>query len=411
MTQTDTAREAAGDGAPFLDLSDPAFSTRSEAVRAARAVSWYARTPYGIAVLRYDALKALMLHPALRQGSHRWPDHMGARGLWAGWWKRIMLNVEGADHARLRRLGTPAFAPRLVGPLVPGFERLATELIDGFAAQGRCEFMSAFAEPYAARVICALIGLDDRHWRALADLAVEMGLALGVTYARDETRIDRATAAMFAYAADLVALRRAEPRDDFIGALIGANADKEALSDRELLDMIVLTIFGGIDTTRNQLGLALHLFAQEPAQWRLLGARPELARAAVEEVMRLRPTATWVTREAVEEFTFRGLAIPAGTTIHLISAAAGTDPEHFDPGLDIAAERKRHFGFGGGRHHCIGAPVARADMATALRLLAARLPGLAPDGEARFLPDSGNTGPVSLPLRFEPCRRGREAHR
>ena len=76
--------------------------------------------------------------------------------------------------------------------------------------------------------------------------------------------------------------------------------DKDALSDQELYDMVVLAVFGGVDTTRNQLGLAISLFVENPDQWRLLADRPELARNAVEEVMRMRPTTTWVTREAME---------------------------------------------------------------------------------------------------------------
>ncbi len=386
----------------FLDIAAPGFSVRGPEVAAARARGWYARTPYGLAVLGYDAVRELITDPRLRQGSHRWPDLHGETGLWAQWWKRIVLNREGADHARLRRLAQPAFAPRIVERHLPGFETLAAELIAGFAPRGRCEFMADFAEPYAARVICDLIGLGQADWRALADLAVEMGLALGVTYSRDAGRIDAATGAMADFARRVIAERRAAPRDDFIGTLIAANADKDALSDEELEDMIVLAIFGGIDTTRNQLGLAMATFLENPSQWALLAERPDLARAAVEEVMRLRPTATWVTREATEDFTFRGLAIAAGTTIHLVSSAAGTDPAAFTPGFDITARRKPHFGFGGGRHHCIGAPIARADMTVALRLLSRRLGNPVADGPSEWLPDSGNTGPVRLPIRFEP---------
>lgn len=386
--------------APFLDPSDPRFSVRSEAVRAARAESWYARTPFGLAVLRYDEMKAMILHPSLRQGSHRWPEHNGAAGLWAAWWKRIMLNREGPDHARLRRLGQPAFAPRLVASMVPSFQALAGRLIDEITPRGRCEFMSEFAEPYAARVICLLIGLDDRHWRELADIATEMGLALGVTYAREEARIDAATERLFVHARAIIAERRAAPRDDYITALIEANETTDRLSDQELQDMIVLSIFGGIDTTRNQLGLALALFLENPDQWQALADRPELARQAVEEVMRLRPTTTWVTREAVEDFEFQGLAIAKGTTIHLFTQTSATDPAYFDEAFDITVKKKAHFGFGGGKHHCIGSPIARADMSEALRLLASRLADLRPDGAAEWLPDSGNTGPISLPIRY-----------
>lgn len=389
------------DDAPFLDPSDPDFSIRSEEVRRARAAGWYARTPYGLAVLRYEEMKDLIMHPLLRQGSYRWPEHNGTTGLWSQWWKRIMLNVEGEDHARLRKLGAPAFAPKLVKSLIPEFQSLCDELISGFETTGRCEFMADFAEPYATRVICSLVGLSHDEWRELADIAVDMGLAMGVTYARDEQTVDAATRRLFDYSERLVEERRANPKDDFIGALISANADKTSLSDQELYDMIVLTIFGGIDTTRNQLGLAMAMFVEHPDQWEILGNNPDLGRQAVEEVMRSRPTVTWVTREATEDFELNGLSIPAGTTIHLFSESAATDPEHFEPGFDITIKRKPHFGFGGGKHHCIGSPIARGDMTEALKMLSQRLRNPAYDGAPKWLPNSGNTGPLTLPIRFD----------
>jgi len=386
---------------PFLDPSNPGFSIQSDTVRRARDLSWWARTPYGVAVLRYEEMKEMINHPLLRQGSYRWPDHNRASGLWAQWWKRMMLNREGADHARLRKLGAPAFAPRLVAGMIPKFQELADELIRDFEDDGKCEFMSRFAEPYATRVVCSLVGVSHSQWHEFADLAVTMGLALGVTYARDEARVDAATERFFAIAEQIVAERRREPRDDFISALINANADKDALSDQELYDMIVLSIFGGIDTTRNQIGLAMAMFVEHPDQWALLGDNPHLARPAVEEVMRLRPTTTWVTREATEDFEFKGVEITKGTTIHLFSSAAASDPDHFTPGFDITAKRKPHFGFGGGKHHCIGSQIARGDMTQALMLLAQRLKNPVYDGEPQWLPDSGNTGPITLPIAFD----------
>ena len=104
-----------------------------------------------------------------------------------------MLNKEGADHARLRKLGTPAFAPRLVHTMIPTFQALADQLISAFEHKGHCEFQKAFADPYATRVICSLIGLPFDHSERLAELSVEMGFALGVNFTEDEPRVDAAT--------------------------------------------------------------------------------------------------------------------------------------------------------------------------------------------------------------------------
>ncbi|WP_236950359.1 cytochrome P450 [Mycobacterium sp. MS1601] len=164
---------------------------------------------------------------------------------------------------------------------------------------------------------------------------------------------------------------------------------------------MVLLIFGGIDTTRNQLGLAIQTFLDHPDQWALLGERPELAKAAVEEVMRVNPTTTWVTREALEDMEFQGVHIAKGTTIHLMAESAGTDPRVVEgPAIDLTAKRPPHFGFGGGIHHCIGHFVARTDMCEALALLAGRLKDIRRNGTLTSLPLSGNTGPINLPVAF-----------
>lgn len=132
---------------PFLRLSDPTFSIRSREVREAREQSWYARTPYGIAVLRYDDVGTLLRDPRLRQGSYAWPAHNDVTGIFADWWLRILLNRTGDDHARLRRLANPALSPKLIIPLQPRFAGIANDIIDKFAARGRCDFVAEFCEP------------------------------------------------------------------------------------------------------------------------------------------------------------------------------------------------------------------------------------------------------------------------
>ncbi|MFE7134469.1 cytochrome P450 [Streptomyces sp. NPDC057638] len=396
---TDSATPGA---VPYFDVSAPEFSITSDAVRQARESSWYARTGYGLAVLRHAETEALLKHPLLRQGSVAWPAHHGiTEGPLADWWASWILHQEGAEHRRLRRLMNPAFSARLTATLTPRFRSLATELTDAFAPSGRCEFVADFAEPYAARVIAVLLGLPESQWPVIARESAVLGLALGVTIRQDLDRIEGALAVLSAYAEELIADRRRRARDDFVSRLVHGCGDR--LSGAELRDGLVLLIFGGFDTTRNQLGLALQCFVRHPGQWRLLAERPELGARAVEEVMRVNPTVRWVTREALEDFTFQGVDIPAGTTLQLWSESAGTDPRVYGAySFDITAERAPHFGFGGGVHHCLGHFVARGDMAEALPVLARRLrdPRFA-DG-AVWLPDSGNTGPVRLPLTFTP---------
>jgi cytochrome P450 len=391
---------------PYLNIADPTFVIDSDEVLGAREESWYARTNYGLAVLRYDEVSQLLKDRRLKQGSAAWPAHHGVTGPFAEWWSQALLNLEDDDHARLRRLLNPAFAPKAISELVPRFRELGNDLIDDFANAGRCEFMSQFAEPYAARVIAILLGIPESEWRKIAEWGTDLGLSLSIAIREELPRIEAALEGLYGFADELIADRRREPKDDFVTRLVQAEQDEDRLSHEELRVSLVLLIFGGMDTTRNQLGLAMQSFLGLPEQWRLLAERPELAGEAVEEVMRLNPTVTWVTREATEDFTFQGLEIEEGTTIHLFSQSAGSDPRVFEePGFDMTAERPRHFGFGGGRHHCIGHFVARMDMSEALALLARRLRDPRVDGEVRSLPRSGNTGPIELPIAFTAASR------
>ena len=392
------------DAAPFFDVADPSFSITSKEVHDARETSWFARTNYGIAALRYDEVSRLLKNPKLRQGSVAWPAHNGVtEGPFSDWWASWILNKEGEEHHRLRRLLNPAFSPKLLADLAPRFQALASELIDGFADSGRCEFIGDFADPYAARVLAIMLGIPEEEWKVIATEAATIGLAMGVTMKQELPKIEAALQGLYDYADALVADRRANERDDFVTRLVKAHRDQDALSDTELRDALVLLIFGGYDTTRNQLGLAMQTFLRHPDQWALLAERPDLGKATVEEVMRVNPTTRWVTREALETFEFEGLTIEQGTTVHLVTEAAGTDPRAFpDGGFDITAEgRKPHFGFGGGAHHCLGHFVARSDMSEALPLLAQRMPNVRADGAGDWMPDSGNTGPLRLPLAFD----------
>ena len=390
---------------PYFDISDPSFSASSEQVRAARAASWFARTKFGLAVLRYDEVSALLKDRRLRQGSFAWPAQNGIeQGLLSEWWSEIMLSKEGDDHRRLRRLGNPAFSRALIERMVPEFQELAKELIDGYAGSGRCEFVSQFAEPYAARVLCKLVGMDEGHWDDLARWSTDMGLAFGITIREDLERIEAALTNLYAVSDELIAQRRIDPGDDVVSSLVPAHETQDGrLSDIELRAMVSLIIFGGMDTTKNQLGLAMQLFVDHPDQCALLAERPELGANAVEELIRWNPTVMWATRRSTEDLEFRGLAIPEGTTIHLLSYPANTDPLAIGEGsgFDITAERPAHFGFGGGAHHCIGHWLARIDMREALPLIARRMRNPRYERPPVVRPVSGLTGPVELHIEFD----------
>jgi cytochrome P450 len=323
-------------------------------------------------------------------------------GPFTQWWRETLLSLEGEDHLRIRRLLGPAFRNRAIVAMQPRFQELADELVDGFADRGECEFISEFAEPYSARILCLLLGLPEENWPQLAHWADDLGKSFGIRIADDLPRIEAALEGLYGYVDEVIDKRQAEPADDLVSTLIAVStAEDGRLSRRELEVALVFLAFAGMETTRNQLGLALQVLLRHPDQWRLLGERPDLGAQAVEEVMRVSPTVTWVTREAIHDVDFHGLRIPAGGIVQVLSHSAGTDPRAMpDPSFDITEQRPAHVGFGAGMHHCLGHFVARTDMAVALPLLARRMPEAVPDGPGDWLPVSGNTGARRFPIRF-----------
>jgi len=387
-----------------FDLSDPTFDVASPEVHAARDQSWYVETNWGWAVLRHAEVSALLRDRRFRQGNARWPAQNGIHsGLFSDWWQETLLSLEGDDHSRIRRLLMPAFRNKTIAAMRPRFQTLANELIDGFADRGSVEFVSEFAEPYAARIICVLLGLPEDNWHQVAQWADDLGASFSIDVGNQVPKIEAALTGLYEYVGEVVADRRAHPQDDLVTTLVQATDDGDRLTEHELGVALVFLAFAGMETTRNQLGLALQTLLQHPDQWRLLGERPDLGENAVEEVMRVNPTVTWVTREALEDVEFQGLHIPQGGIVQMLSHSAGTDPSAMpDPAFDISQQRPPHHGFGAGVHHCLGHFVARTDMAVALPLLARRMPDAVPDGPGQWLPVSGNTGALSFPIRFTP---------
>ena len=386
----------------LFDILDPTFRIDSPKVRAAADTNWWARTPIGLAVLRYQECVTLLRDRRLRHGAGDLVSAYGVTsGAFAQWLQTTLLCTEGQAHQRQRRLVSAAFTPRGVDRVRPFMRAKTHELIDGFADNGSCEFMTAFADPYPARVIAELLGIPAEGFNAFYGWATDIGLGFSPAAATEQARIDTAVTGLYACCDELTTQRRANPGDDLISALITAEADGQHLRTEELRSLVTLLVFAGQDTTRNQLGLAITTFAEHPDQWRLLAQQPELADTAVEELMRVNPTTPAVGRIATEDFTFQGVSIPAGTHIMLFLAAANTEPDTFGAApFDITARRTAQLTFGGGIHYCLGAWLARTEMREALPILASRLGDITLDGPLASRPHLGITGPITLPLQF-----------
>ena len=386
----------------LFNIFDSAFPFGSPEVRAAADANWWARTPIGIAVLRYQECLALLRDRRLRQGSL---DTVAAYGVTSGAFvetlRTTLLTAEGKAHQRQRRLVSAAFTQRSVDVLRPFMRAKAHELIDGFVGNGRCEFITAFADPYPAWVIAELLGIPTERFDAFYGWATDIGLGFSPAAAAEQNRIDTAVIGLSACCDELVMQRCEHPSDDLVSTLIAAETDDQRLTPDEIRALLSALVIAGQDTTRNQLGLAMTTFTQYPEQWRLLARRPELASTAVEELMRVNPVIPVITRLATEDFTFQGVDIPAGTHVALFIATANTDPNTFgDAPFDITAQRATQLAFGGGIHYCLGNWLARAEMREALPILASRLGDIALDGPVVSRPHLGITGPSTLPMRF-----------
>jgi cytochrome P450 len=250
--------------------------------------------------------------------------------------------------------------------------------------------------------MCHVLGVPDEDHEDFARWNRAITWALSFSLGEHLDEVQWGLEQMGNYVAQLMADRRREPREDMVTALVQAREADDRLTDDEISMMIEALLFAGYDTTRNQLGLAMWLFAEFPDQWKLLHDDPSLASKAVEELMRFRGAVGAVPRVVVDDFELDGYRLTAGTLVALSTSAANHDPSGFDNpwAFDITADREPHFTFGGGPHYCLGAALARAEMQEALPILAAALPNLTLDGEPVWRPPMGIFGPESLPIRF-----------
>jgi cytochrome P450 len=312
-----------------------------------------------------------------------------------------IININGADHSRLRSLVNPALAPRAVDRYRPAMRSFAEQLLAELPADGHCDFIDAFAKPYPSLVIAEVMGvpLSDaprlHHWSNWIQRQFDTGSLVA-----ERPLIEEAVREFYEYEDAFIRERRERPGDDLISALIKAEAEGERLNDDELRNLVLNILVGGVDTSQSQLAHAVRLLALHSDQWDALRADPqELALKAVDEALRYEPITPFTARITTAELTHRDVTFPAGTIV-LVSAwhanREGLEPDEFD----ITAERSkaRVLTFGAGVHYCVGANLARAEMQEGLAFLAERVDGIELAGEPEFGTPSGIYGLERLPL-------------
>ncbi|MGY0465953.1 cytochrome P450 [Kitasatospora sp. cg17-2] len=288
-----------------------------------------------------------------------------------------LLNMDPPEHTRLRHVLTPEFTGKRIRALEPMIRARVGGLIDAMEARGpAADLMADFALPLPLGVICALLGVPDpdqgefHRWsRTTLDLGLPMEERLA---AGRESR---------AYTAALVAEKRRSPDDGMIGMLVREHGD--AVSDAELVGVCELLLLAGHVTVSNTIGLGVLALLAHPEQAARLRDADEadpVIDAAVEELLRyLSVSSTALARTARHDTVLGGVPIKAGDQVVCQLPVANRDPE-LGAGmdrLDVGRKAVSHLAFGHGPHHCLGAPLARAELRIALPVLLRRLPGLA----------------------------------
>jgi cytochrome P450 len=360
----------------------------------------------GPELLTYDLVRAVLRDPRFRVPQGRW---LAAQGITSGpvWDRAIkgMTSLDGAEHSRLRRLVSKAFTLRATARLRTTTVEVITGLVDPHTATGGCDVVADIARPYPIPIICALLGAPRQDWQLFSDWAEDIFKAFGWTVAEHTPVILAALGALDAYLDDMIAVRRHQLTDDLISELIRAEDDGDRLSHDELLSLAGGLLMAGTDTTRNQLAASVQVLCEHPDQWALLAQRPELAANAVEETIRHCPVTFRAPRTAVEDVELAGVVIPAGTLVIANTAAANRDPAVYeDPDrLDITRQAPpAMLTFGGGAHYCLGANLARLELAEALKVMTQRMPSPHRTGPAPWKPLTTLSGPTTLPIKFDP---------
>jgi cytochrome P450 len=371
-----------------------------DAVRAIWDEHWLAKSRLGYVVTRYEDVFAILRDRRFYSASSRRPEVRSPDG------KRrpLIIEMDGEEHTRLRRLVSPAFTPRAADRLRPFMRATFEGLLEPLRAAGTCEAVADLCVPYPVPVICELLGAPKQDAPQFTRWADAINRKFDVDPMPHLDEIRRATKELEEYALTMVAERRENPTDDLLSALIEVEKQGDRLSSEELVSMVQTILLAGTDTTRNQLACCLAVLLAHPDQWALLCERPELATQAVEETMRHVATLRGAMRFASEDVVYRDVLFPKGTLIWTSAVTSNMDPAVWEEpeSFDITVERStHHMAFGSGVHFCLGASLARTELQEALVMLAQRAPGMTLDGPIEWKAESiGIWGPAKVPLRF-----------
>ncbi|MHB8625083.1 MAG: cytochrome P450 [Aggregatilineales bacterium] len=326
--------------------------------------------------------------------------------------RKSLIASDPPLHRKLRDLLSKAFTPRAIEKLEPRIVELTTQMLDKVIANGKMDVVHDLAYPLPVIVIAEMLGIppeDRAAFKAWSDDLVSNSNEFIAGVPSDESQTANrydSYGQMSSYLIRTLNLRRVEPRDDLISALLAAEVDGQKLTQNDLLSFCVLLLIAGNITTTNLITNAVIAFTENPGAYRQLQASPELLPSTVEEVLRYYSPVQAMARLTRREVELGGQTIPAGQRVVAWIGSANRDETIFSDAdrFDIARQPNPHVAFGYGVHYCLGAPLARLEGKIALSAISQRLHDLqrADDAPLDFTPGMLLNGVTHLPVRFTP---------
>ncbi|QWF83963.1 cytochrome P450 [Amycolatopsis sp. CA-230715] len=315
---------------------------------------------------------------------------------------RSFLGLNPPDHTRLRKLVSRAFTRPMVARLAPRIEQLTAELLDGFGT-GTVDLIDSLAYPLPVAVISELLDIPHADRDQFVAWSHSLARGLDPDFALPpgtREKLVRTRGEFAEYIRGLAAVRRADPGEDLLSALVEVHDSGDGLTENELLATCILLLIAGHETTVNLIGNGTLALLRAPDQLAALRAEPELVDQAVEELLRYDSPVQLTMRAALEDAEIGGFAMPRGSVAILVIGSANRDPEAFtDPDrLDVRREPTRHLAFGQGIHFCLGAPLARLEARIAFQALLARFPDLRLAAEPSWKDNLILRGLATLPV-------------
>ncbi|MFD5424862.1 cytochrome P450 [Streptomyces sp. NPDC127084] len=300
-----------------------------------------------------------------------------------------LLDLEAPDHTRIRRLVTKAFTPRTVQALEPTVRRLSAELVGRLVKDGGGDLLAEVAEPLPVAVIAEMLGVPEADRVLLRPWSADI-CGMYELNPTDETaaRAVRASVEFSEYLRGLIAERRKAPGDDLISALIAAYEEGDRLSEQEMVSTCVLLLNAGHEATVNTTANGWWTLFRHPEQLAGLRADHSQLPTAVEELMRFDTPLQLFERWVLDDVEIDGTTIPRGSELALLFGSANRDPARFErpDELDLARPDNPHISFGAGIHYCLGAPLARIELAASFGELLREAPGMRLAAEPEWKP-------------------------